>query len=153
MAFLDDNGDTSFPAQASQEILTPTAFQTDDLDAFDSDYDNVPSAKAVVMANLSSYDSDVLSEVADFEKQIHLLKLQLNATVKSYKTLSTTVECLKKESKEKEDKYLDEVIDLQKKKKALDNVVYKMGQSARLISCLKSLSVPASKRAAKTSSS
>ncbi|GJV83025.1 hypothetical protein Tco_1522923 [Tanacetum coccineum] len=63
LAFLDDNEDTSFPAQASQEILTPTAFQTDDLDAFDSDYDNVPSAKAVVMANLSSYDSDVLSEV------------------------------------------------------------------------------------------
>ncbi|GKC58673.1 hypothetical protein Tco_1086271, partial [Tanacetum coccineum] len=63
LAFLDDNEDTSFPAQASQEILTPTAFQTDDLDAFDYDYDNVPSAKAVVMANLSSYDSDVLSEV------------------------------------------------------------------------------------------
>ncbi|GJS61859.1 retrovirus-related pol polyprotein from transposon TNT 1-94 [Tanacetum coccineum] len=33
---------------------------------------------------------------------------------------------LKKESKQKEDRYLDEIIDLQKKKKALDNVVYKM---------------------------
>ncbi|GJW91478.1 hypothetical protein Tco_0169031 [Tanacetum coccineum] len=96
------------------------------------------------MANISSYDSDVLLEVivdrnaqvTDFEKQIHLLKLQLNATVKSYKTLSTTVECLKKESKEKEDKYLDEVIDLQKKKKALDNVVYKMGQSTQMMHML-----------------
>ncbi|GKC22239.1 hypothetical protein Tco_1024389, partial [Tanacetum coccineum] len=38
-------------------------FQTDDLDAFDSDCDDVPSAKAVLMANLSSYDLDVLSEV------------------------------------------------------------------------------------------
>ncbi|GJR96488.1 hypothetical protein Tco_0268662 [Tanacetum coccineum] len=36
---------------------------TDDLDAFDSDYDDAPSAKAVLMANLSSYDLDVLSEV------------------------------------------------------------------------------------------
>ncbi|GJT52509.1 retrovirus-related pol polyprotein from transposon TNT 1-94 [Tanacetum coccineum] len=62
------------------------------------------------------------AKVADFEKQIHSLKLQLNATVESHKTLSTTVECLKKESKQKEDKYLDEVIDLQKKNKALDNV-------------------------------
>ncbi|GKA50219.1 hypothetical protein Tco_0743292 [Tanacetum coccineum] len=39
------------------------AFQTDDLDAFDFDCDDVPSAKAVLMANLSSYDPDVLSEV------------------------------------------------------------------------------------------
>nr|GEU60656.1 retrovirus-related Pol polyprotein from transposon TNT 1-94 [Tanacetum cinerariifolium] len=66
------------------------------------------------------------AKVADFEKQIHSLKLQLNATVESHKTLSTTVKCLKKESKQTEDKYIDEVIDLQKKNKALDNVVYKM---------------------------
>ncbi|GJZ07478.1 hypothetical protein Tco_0541271 [Tanacetum coccineum] len=77
-------------------------FQTDDLYAFDSNCDDVPSAKAVVMGNLSSYDSDVLSE----------------------------------ESKQKEDKYLDEVIDLQKKNKALDNVVYKMGQSTQTMHML-----------------
>ncbi|GJW22736.1 hypothetical protein Tco_0033358 [Tanacetum coccineum] len=35
----------------------------DDLDAFDSDCDEAPSAKAVLMANLSSYDLDVLSEI------------------------------------------------------------------------------------------
>ncbi|GJZ73969.1 hypothetical protein Tco_0638115 [Tanacetum coccineum] len=108
----------------------------DDLDAFDSDCDDAPSAKVVLMANLSSFDSYVLSEVIvdknakviDFEKQIHSLKLQLNATIGSHKNLSTMVECLKKEYKQKEVKYLDEVIDLQKKNKALDNVVYKMAQ-------------------------
>ncbi|GKA41286.1 integrase, catalytic region, zinc finger, CCHC-type containing protein [Tanacetum coccineum] len=133
LAFLADDGDIVIPAQASQEILTAAAFQTNDLDDFDSDYD-VPLAKAVLMANLSSYESDVLLEViidrtakvADYENKIHSLKLQLNATVESHKTLSTTVECLKKESKQKEDKYLDEVIYLQKKDKALDNVVYKI---------------------------
>ncbi|GJR28452.1 retrovirus-related pol polyprotein from transposon TNT 1-94 [Tanacetum coccineum] len=71
------------------------------------------------------------AKVADFKKQIHSLKLQLNATVESHKTLSTTVEILKEASKQKEDKYLDEIIDLQKEKKALDNVVYKMGQSTQ----------------------
>ncbi|GJZ01648.1 hypothetical protein Tco_0519609 [Tanacetum coccineum] len=144
LALLADNGDTIIPAQASQEIPSPAAFQTDDLDAFNSDCDDAPSAKAVLMANLSSYDSDVLSEVivdrnakvTDFEKQIHSLKLQLNATVESHKTLSTTVECLKKESKDKEDKYLDEFIDLQKKNKALDNMVYKMGQSTQTMHML-----------------
>ncbi|GJY77036.1 hypothetical protein Tco_0482152 [Tanacetum coccineum] len=40
-----------------------SAFQTDDLDAFDSDCDDAPLAKAVLMANLSSYDSNVISEV------------------------------------------------------------------------------------------
>ncbi|GJW72514.1 retrovirus-related pol polyprotein from transposon TNT 1-94 [Tanacetum coccineum] len=39
------------------------AFQTDDLDAYDSDCDDISSAKAVLMANLSSNDSDVLSEI------------------------------------------------------------------------------------------
>ncbi|GKG29458.1 hypothetical protein Tco_0416823, partial [Tanacetum coccineum] len=38
------------------------AFQTEDLDAYDSDCDDISSAKAVLMANLSSYDSDVFSE-------------------------------------------------------------------------------------------
>ncbi|GKA18463.1 hypothetical protein Tco_0698378, partial [Tanacetum coccineum] len=75
-------------------------------------------------------------KVADFEKQTHSLKLQLNATVESHKTLSTTVECLKKESKQKEDKYLNEVIDLQNENKALDNVVYKMGQSTQTMHML-----------------
>ncbi|GJS62715.1 hypothetical protein Tco_0657499 [Tanacetum coccineum] len=44
-------------------ITHNAAFQTDDLDAYDSDCDDISSAKAVLMANLSSCDSDVLSEV------------------------------------------------------------------------------------------
>ncbi|GJT89764.1 putative ribonuclease H-like domain-containing protein [Tanacetum coccineum] len=39
------------------------AFQTDDLDTYDSDCDDISSAKAILMANLSSCNSDVLSEV------------------------------------------------------------------------------------------
>ncbi|GKD05854.1 hypothetical protein Tco_1180828 [Tanacetum coccineum] len=62
-ATIQDNRDTIILAQASQEIPTPTAFQTHDLDAFDSDCNDVPLAKAVLMANLSSYDLDVLLEV------------------------------------------------------------------------------------------
>ncbi|GKC35695.1 hypothetical protein Tco_1048079 [Tanacetum coccineum] len=72
---------------------------------------------------------DKNAKVTDSENQIHLLKQQLNATVKSHKTLSTTVDVLKIESKVKEDKYLGNIIDLEKKNKALDNVIYKMGQS------------------------
>ncbi|GJY11629.1 hypothetical protein Tco_0380938 [Tanacetum coccineum] len=39
------------------------AFQTEDLDAYDSDCDDISSAKAILMANLSSCDSDLLFKV------------------------------------------------------------------------------------------
>nr|GEX87907.1 hypothetical protein [Tanacetum cinerariifolium] len=49
--------------QAIQTTNTQNAaYQTNDLDAYDSDYDDISSAKVVLMANLSSYDSEVLSE-------------------------------------------------------------------------------------------
>nr|GEZ49571.1 integrase, catalytic region, zinc finger, CCHC-type, peptidase aspartic, catalytic [Tanacetum cinerariifolium] len=39
------------------------AFQTEDLDTYDSNCDDVSNAKAVLMANISNYGSDVISEV------------------------------------------------------------------------------------------
>ncbi|GJV44169.1 retrovirus-related pol polyprotein from transposon TNT 1-94, partial [Tanacetum coccineum] len=52
-------------AQESSHVLDEEQleFLTDDLDAYDSDCDDIYSTKAVLMANLSSYDSDVLFEV------------------------------------------------------------------------------------------
>ncbi|GJW51246.1 hypothetical protein Tco_0092597 [Tanacetum coccineum] len=44
-------------------VQTQESSQTDDLDAYETDCDDISSAKAVLMANLSSYDSDILSEV------------------------------------------------------------------------------------------
>ncbi|GKD73679.1 retrovirus-related pol polyprotein from transposon TNT 1-94 [Tanacetum coccineum] len=46
--------------QAAQTTIPNTpAFQTEDLDAYGSNYDDVSNAKAVLMANLSNYGSDV----------------------------------------------------------------------------------------------
>nr|GEU81805.1 reverse transcriptase domain-containing protein [Tanacetum cinerariifolium] len=52
-------------AQNSGQVLDEEqlAFLTDDLDAYDSNYDDISSAKVVLMANLLSYSSDILSEV------------------------------------------------------------------------------------------
>ncbi|GKD26773.1 putative ribonuclease H-like domain-containing protein [Tanacetum coccineum] len=44
---------------------------TEDLDAYDSNYDDIFNAKAVLMANLSNYGSDVISEVPHFEPYHH----------------------------------------------------------------------------------
>ncbi|GKD78321.1 hypothetical protein Tco_1340942, partial [Tanacetum coccineum] len=49
------------------KIPQNSAFQTDDLDAYDSNCDNLSSAKAVLMANLLSCDPEVLSEVPYFD--------------------------------------------------------------------------------------
>ncbi|GJV52411.1 hypothetical protein Tco_1448152 [Tanacetum coccineum] len=48
----------------TQSVITHNAaYQADDLDAYDSDCDEISTAKSVLMANLSSYGSDVLSKV------------------------------------------------------------------------------------------
>ncbi|GJS30694.1 hypothetical protein Tco_0491314 [Tanacetum coccineum] len=61
LAFLADPGVVE--SQDTQTtIIHNAAFQTNDLNTFDSDCDEPPCAKAVLMANLSSYDSNVISE-------------------------------------------------------------------------------------------
>ncbi|GJW56704.1 retrovirus-related pol polyprotein from transposon TNT 1-94 [Tanacetum coccineum] len=64
LEFLADLGVTEGPV--TQTVITHNAaypYQADDLDAYDSDCDDFSTAKVVLMANLSSYGSDVLSEV------------------------------------------------------------------------------------------
>ncbi|GJT20236.1 retrovirus-related pol polyprotein from transposon TNT 1-94 [Tanacetum coccineum] len=50
--------------QATQIVITHNAaYQADDLDAYDSHYDELNTAKVALMANLSHYGSDALTEV------------------------------------------------------------------------------------------
>ncbi|GJY96860.1 hypothetical protein Tco_0513770 [Tanacetum coccineum] len=49
--------------QSTQTVITHNAaYQADDLDAYDSDCDELNSAKVALMANLSHYGSDALAE-------------------------------------------------------------------------------------------
>ncbi|GKF77289.1 hypothetical protein Tco_0229759, partial [Tanacetum coccineum] len=59
--FLADLGVAD--GQVAQTITHNATFQTDDLDVYDLDCDDISFAKAVLMVNLSSCDSDVLSEL------------------------------------------------------------------------------------------
>ncbi|GJZ49926.1 retrovirus-related pol polyprotein from transposon TNT 1-94 [Tanacetum coccineum] len=66
LAFLADP--CILEGQAAQTIILNTAaFQTEDLDTYDFDCDNVTNAKAVLMANLSNCGSDVILEVPHIE--------------------------------------------------------------------------------------
>ncbi|GJR36206.1 retrovirus-related pol polyprotein from transposon TNT 1-94 [Tanacetum coccineum] len=172
LAFLVDPG--ILDGQTAQITIPNTAaFQTEDLDAYDSNCDAVLNAKAVLMANLSNYDFDVILEVPhsdsyhndmdnqsvhamqDFEQtpvvdfsnneihkklalkqQIDSLEQNLSNQIKEKESLLQTFTVFKNESKEKERKYMDKEIDLEKKIKELDNIVYKVGQSAQTVHML-----------------
>nr|GEW62910.1 hypothetical protein [Tanacetum cinerariifolium] len=59
LAFLADPG--ILASQAQTIIPHNDAFQTKDLDTYDSDYDDLSTAQAVLMANISNYGSEVIS--------------------------------------------------------------------------------------------
>nr|GEU29006.1 retrovirus-related Pol polyprotein from transposon TNT 1-94 [Tanacetum cinerariifolium] len=62
LEFLADPGIAE--AQSTQYVVTNNAaYQADDLDAYDSDCDEINSAKIALMANLSHYGFDNLAEV------------------------------------------------------------------------------------------
>ncbi|GKD37521.1 hypothetical protein Tco_1257728 [Tanacetum coccineum] len=193
------------------------AFQTEDLDTYDSDCDDLLTAQAVLMANISNYGSDVISEVPNsetylndmdnqktqlatvqdtnlqaqqdsmilfvieqmseqhnesitaelerykervktFEQRLNIdlssrekmidsqmddmikeklalkekvdsLEQNLSKQIKEKESLLQTFNVFKNEAKEKENKYQENEIDLEKKIKELDNIVYKVGQS------------------------
>ncbi|GJZ44524.1 hypothetical protein Tco_0591779 [Tanacetum coccineum] len=184
LAFLTD---PDIPdGQATQTTIPNTvAFQTEDLDAYASDCDDVSNAKAVLMAYLSNYDNeitsdsniisysqywqgtqqaavqdndlyaqqdsmilsvieqitrekmidsqmdDMIKEKLALTQQIDSLEQNLSNQIKEKESLLQTFTVFKNESKEKESKYMDKEIDLEKKIKELDNIVYKVGQSAQ----------------------
>ncbi|GKA21322.1 hypothetical protein Tco_0701311 [Tanacetum coccineum] len=236
--------DPSVPdGQAVQTIIpNNAAFQTEDLDTYDSDCDDISNAKAVLMANITNYGSDVISEVPhsetclndmqnqsvhamqDFEQtpvvdftdneihsdsniilysqylqetqqanekankeqnnesvtaelerykervktfeqrlnidlssrekmidsqmddmikeklalkeQVDSLEQNLSKQIKEKECLLQTFTVFKNESKEKENKYMENEIDLEKKIKELDNIIFKVGQSAQTVHML-----------------
>nr|GFD17812.1 hypothetical protein [Tanacetum cinerariifolium] len=61
-------------AQPTQTFITHnTAYQADDLDAYDSDCDEINTAKVALMENLSYYGSDDLAEVYNHDNVNHNL--------------------------------------------------------------------------------
>ncbi|GJU13686.1 hypothetical protein Tco_1136082 [Tanacetum coccineum] len=71
LAFLADPGIPE--SQATQIVITHnTAYQADDLDAYDSDCDELNTAKVALMANLSHYGLDALTEVHNHDEFLSL---------------------------------------------------------------------------------
>nr|GEW22208.1 retrotransposon protein, putative, unclassified [Tanacetum cinerariifolium] len=65
-------------AQEARQILDEEqfAFLTEDLDTYDSNCDNISNAKSVLMANISNYESDVISEIPHSETYLNDMENQ-----------------------------------------------------------------------------
>nr|GEU90558.1 integrase, catalytic region, zinc finger, CCHC-type, peptidase aspartic, catalytic [Tanacetum cinerariifolium] len=75
LEFLADPGTTK--SSSNQNVITTNAaYQVDDLDAYDSDCDELNSEKISLMANLSHYGSDNLAEDLGFQNPCYLKKAQ-----------------------------------------------------------------------------
>nr|GEX84519.1 hypothetical protein [Tanacetum cinerariifolium] len=72
LAFLADSGIAE--AQTTQNVITHNAtYQADDLDAYDSDCDEINTTKTALMVNLSHYGSDDLAERNQSAQTVHML--------------------------------------------------------------------------------
>nr|GFB81389.1 hypothetical protein [Tanacetum cinerariifolium] len=70
LAFLADPGIAE--AQTTHNVITHNAdYQANDLDAYNSDCDEINSAKITLMANLSHYGSDDLAEIHNQDNVTH----------------------------------------------------------------------------------
>nr|GEV36155.1 integrase, catalytic region, zinc finger, CCHC-type, peptidase aspartic, catalytic [Tanacetum cinerariifolium] len=79
LEFLADPGIAE--AQATQIVITHNAaYQADDLDAYDSDCDEINTSKVVLVANLSHYGSNDLAKVHNHDNVNHNL---INQTVQA----------------------------------------------------------------------
>nr|GFD57363.1 hypothetical protein [Tanacetum cinerariifolium] len=67
------------------------AYQADDLDAYDSDCDEINSAKIALIENLSHYGSDNLAEVNNPEIRVNAVnhqERQVQSTSEEFSTLT-----------------------------------------------------------------
>nr|GEW55708.1 retrovirus-related Pol polyprotein from transposon TNT 1-94 [Tanacetum cinerariifolium] len=83
LEFLADPRTTE--SSCNQNVVTTnTAYQADDLDAYDSDCDELNSTKIALMANLSHYGSDNLAEVNNQDNMTtHLIHQEMQVPLTS----------------------------------------------------------------------
>ncbi|GJS78784.1 hypothetical protein Tco_0728665 [Tanacetum coccineum] len=85
---------------------------------------------------IDSQMDDMIREKLALKEQVDSLEQNLSKQIKEKECLLETFNVFQNQSKEKENKYQENEIDLEKKIKELDNIVYKVGQSAQTVHML-----------------
>nr|GEU85170.1 retrovirus-related Pol polyprotein from transposon TNT 1-94 [Tanacetum cinerariifolium] len=71
-----------------QRLLNATTVKTEDLDTYDSDCDDLSNAQAVLMANISNYGSDVISEVPNSDNYLNDMDNQMGQSAQTMHMLT-----------------------------------------------------------------
>nr|GFD22261.1 hypothetical protein [Tanacetum cinerariifolium] len=90
LEFLADPG-TPESSGNQMVVINNAAYQANDLDAYDSDCDEINSAKIALMENLSRYGSDNLAKVHNLEIRANSLnpqERQVQSTSEQFSTLT-----------------------------------------------------------------
>ncbi|GKE41458.1 hypothetical protein Tco_1468742 [Tanacetum coccineum] len=96
---------------------------------------NIISEK-VIDSQMDDLILDRNAKLADFQQEIDTLKETLSNNVKESESLSKTLTVFKTESKEKESKYIDKEIVLEKQNKELENIICRMYRSIQAMHML-----------------
>nr|GEV43557.1 hypothetical protein [Tanacetum cinerariifolium] len=138
-------------ASRKQRVIICYNCKADDLDAYDSDYDELNSAKITLMANLSHYSSDNLAKERLLKEQknddkastsydpsleIKTLKHTLSEHLKEKESLEQKITLLKNDFQKEESRNINRELALEKQVKELNNIVFKRSQSAQTIHML-----------------
>nr|GEW66069.1 hypothetical protein [Tanacetum cinerariifolium] len=165
LEFLENLGIAE--AQSTQYVITNNAaYQDDDLNAYDSDCDEINSAKIALMVNLSYYGSDHLAEVhnpdnvtnnvidqdvqnSSFLAQQDDLILSVTEQLKTQVANCTkinqdnknvneilTAELERYKDQKEESRNIDRELALEKQVKELKNIMFKRNQSAQTVHML-----------------
>nr|GEY09160.1 hypothetical protein [Tanacetum cinerariifolium] len=78
----------------------------------------------------------MIKEKLAVKEQVDSLKQNLSKQIKEKECLLQTFTAFKRESKEKEDENIENEMDLEKKIKKLDNIIFKVGQSTHTVHML-----------------
>ncbi|GJV30905.1 retrovirus-related pol polyprotein from transposon TNT 1-94 [Tanacetum coccineum] len=72
----------------------------------------------------------------NFKRELHSVKLQLTSTINHNKSMVEEVTSLKKDFKQKENRYLEEFLDMKALKEMVDDKLYKQDQSLQIVHML-----------------
>ncbi|GJW32296.1 retrovirus-related pol polyprotein from transposon TNT 1-94 [Tanacetum coccineum] len=81
---------------------------------------------------IDSQMDDMIKEKLALKEKVDSLEQNLSKQIKENESLLQTFNVFKNEAKEKENKYQENKIDLEKKIKELDNIVYQLGKAQRI---------------------
>nr|GFB67466.1 hypothetical protein [Tanacetum cinerariifolium] len=148
LEFLADPGVQE--SSSNQMVITNNAaYQADDLDAYDSDCNEINNAKISLMANLSHYGSDNLAEVNNQEIRVNSVNHQerpvqskseqsstlthTNTEIEKKESFEKKISILKDDLQKEESRNIYRELALDKEVKELSNIVFKRDQSAQTV--------------------